>query len=166
MVMVIHDPCQSHTLLLSLFLYTIFISPFNRGVTGKIFRGGKIIFPDFLPGVKCFFPVENFHFGRPKTNFIHFWKVKKNKNKNLSSFCNFSFHFKYFTSAFSIFLLFHPISLFNPCIYFPDRSIEISWSEVFLFFGGGALCLPATPPPPGTLALLPFNLIKNFSTGL
>ena len=55
-----------------------------RGVTGKFFWGGKVIFPDFFPGVKCFFPVENFHFGRPKTNFSHFqkWKAKqKQQNK-------------------------------------------------------------------------------------
>ena len=41
----------------------------HRGVTGIFFRGGKVIFPWFIPGVKCFFPVENSHFGTPKTNF-------------------------------------------------------------------------------------------------
>ena len=43
------------------------------------FWGGKVIFPDFFPSVKCFFPVENCHFGRPKTNFSDFekWKEKK-----------------------------------------------------------------------------------------
>ena len=56
-----------------------------RGVTGKFFWGGKVIFPDFFffAGVKCFSPVQNFHFGRPKTNFSRFekWKAKKKKKK-------------------------------------------------------------------------------------
>ena len=52
-----------------------------RGVRGIFFRGYKVIFPDFFPGMKCFFSVENFHFGRPKTNFGGFEKV-------LSSLCN------------------------------------------------------------------------------
>ena len=53
------------------------------GVTGIFFRGGKVIFPDFFPSMKCFFLVENFHFGRPKTNFSGFekWKAKKKKKK-------------------------------------------------------------------------------------
>ena len=29
--------------------------------------------------MKCFFPVENFHFGWPKTNFSGFWKWRTNK---------------------------------------------------------------------------------------
>ena len=45
-----------------------------RDVTGQFFWGGKVIFPDFFPSVKCFFLVENFHFGRPKTNFSSFEK--------------------------------------------------------------------------------------------
>ena len=40
-----------------------------RGVTGILFWGGKVIFPDFFPDVKCFFRVENSDFGRSKTNF-------------------------------------------------------------------------------------------------
>ena len=48
----------------------------DRGVTGKFFWGGKVIFPDF-------FPEENFHFVRPKTNFSGFekWQAKKKKKK-------------------------------------------------------------------------------------
>ena len=46
----------------------------NRGVRGIFFRRGKDIFPDFFPNVKCFFLVENSHFGRPKTNFSGFEK--------------------------------------------------------------------------------------------
>ena len=53
----------------------------HRGVSGIFFRRGKVVFPDFFPGVKCFFPVENSNFGRPKTNFSGFekWKAKKKK---------------------------------------------------------------------------------------
>ena len=56
--------------------------PIVRGVTGIFFWGGKFIFPDFFPDVKCFFPVENSRFGRPKTNFRRFQKWKTNKQKN------------------------------------------------------------------------------------
>ena len=54
-----------------------------RGVTGIFFWGDKVIFPDLFPGVKCFFPVENSHFGKSKTNFSGFekWKSKKKKTK-------------------------------------------------------------------------------------
>ena len=34
----------------------------SRGVRGIFFRGGKVIFPDFFPSMKCFFQVENFPF--------------------------------------------------------------------------------------------------------
>ena len=76
----------------------------TRGVTGKFFWGGKVIFPDFFPCVKCFFPVENFHFGSPKTNVCRFekWKAKKK-----TAFSNFpSFHFQFSTFSFN-FPLFH-----------------------------------------------------------
>ena len=103
----------------------------HRGVTGNFFWWGKVIFPDFFPDVKCFFPVGNFHFGRPKTNCGHFvkWKAKK-KKKSSPHFETFpSFHFQ-----FSIFLLFSsnfpPFSFF-PCLFFPGGWQEISPSEVF-----------------------------------
>ena len=119
----------------------------TRGITGKFFWGGKVIFPDFFPGVKCFFPIENFHFGGPKTNFPGFWKVRsKKKKKVLSSFCNFStFHFQFYTFPlqFSFFSSkFFPLFSFFPCLFFPSRSAEISQSEV----SGGTL----PPPPPVT----------------
>ena len=103
--------------------------PLTRGVTGIFFWGGNVIFPDFLPGVKCFFPVENSHFGRPKTNFRRFqkWKAKKKKKKKKSShfFYNFSyFHFQYstfpfynfynFPSFLLIFTPFHQLFPFSP----------------------------------------------------
>ena len=57
----------------------------SRGVTGIFFWGDRVIFPDFFPGVKCFFLVENFRFAR--TNFSRFeqksGKLKKtNKQTN------------------------------------------------------------------------------------
>ena len=57
----------------------------NRGVRGIFFWGGKVIFPNFFPGVKCFFPVENPHFGSLTTNFSglksELQKSKKQKTK-------------------------------------------------------------------------------------
>ena len=119
-----------------------------RGVTGIFFWGGKVIFPDFFPGVKCFFPVENSHFGRPKTNFRRFqkWKAKKKKKKKvLTSFSDvFLLPFPIFHLFFSIFTPFP----FFPCLFFPDTSANISRSEV----SGGALCPPCPPPPPACYA--------------
>ena len=103
-----------------------------RGVTGTVFWGGKVIIPNFFPGVKCFFPVENFHFGRPKTN-----KKTKQKQKQKRSSPHFgtsaSFHFQFSTFPFTIFLLFFsifPPFPFFPCLFLPGRSAEISRSEV------------------------------------
>ena len=113
----------------------------SRGVTGIFFWGGKVIFPDFFPGVKCFFPVENSHFVRPKTNFCRFqkWKAKKKKKKKkrvLTSFSDvFLLPFPIFHLFFSIFTPFP----FFPCPFFPNTSAKISRSEV----SGGALCPPA-----------------------
>ena len=106
-----------------------FLGWMDRGLIGKFFWGGRVIFPDFFPGVKCFFPVENFHFGRPKTNVRRFekWQAKtkqktkqnkkqkkktKNKTKKKSSphLGTFPFlHFQFFTFPFTIFLLFFSI---------------------------------------------------------
>ena len=102
-----------------------------QGRKGNIFQRGQSHFSWFFPTVKWFFPVENSHFGRPKTNFSGFgkWKGKEKKEKKgLSSFCNFSpFHFQFSTFLFSIFRLFYSIF---PCLSFPGRSTEISQSEV------------------------------------
>ena len=99
----------------------------------NIFRGGgggKVIFPDFFPEVKCFFPVENSHFGRPKTNFqisvvLKSEKQKGGKKKVLLSFCNFPppsiVNFPPFLFQFSSFS--SPFSLFS-CPSFPGRSAE------------------------------------------
>ena len=87
------------------------------GGKSNIFRGGKVIFPDF--SMKCFFSVENSHFGWPKTNFSGFEKLKA-KNKKKSSICNFSsFHFQFFIFPFSVFFLFCSISPFFLASLFP-----------------------------------------------
>ena len=113
-----------------------------RGIIGKFFWGGKVIFPHFFPGVKCFFLVENFHFGRPKTDFCCFEKWQANK-RVLSSFLIFSllpfsiFHLPFYN--FPSFLLHFPLFSIFPCLFFPGRSAEISRSED----SRGVLC----PPP-------------------
>ena len=59
---------------------------------------------------------------------------KKRKKKVHSCFCNFStFHFQFSTFIFTIFHLFFSVFTpfpFFPCLFFPNRSAEISWSEV------------------------------------
>ena len=109
----------------------------NKGVTGIFFWGGKVIFPWFFPGVKYFFPVENSHFGTPKTNFRHFqkWKAKKEKRGKRSStpFVTFPpslLQFSFFCSQFSPHF---SLPLFSQYVgkNFPVRSL---W---------GALCPPA-----------------------
>ena len=97
-----------------------------RGVTGIFFWGGKVIFPDFFPRVKCFFPVESSHFGRPKTNFCRFqkWKAKKKKKKKKKKVLDsrlflwlFLLPFPISTFPFPIFLLFFLI--FTPFPFYP-----------------------------------------------
>ena len=102
-----------------------------RGVTVKFFRGGEVIFPDFFP-VWIAFPVENFHFGRPKTNLSGF---KKWKAKNVTFPPSiFNFPPTLFQFSFSI----SPPFFFS-CLSFSDRSAEISRSEVS---GHSAPCPP------------------------
>ena len=99
-----------------------------------------------------FLPVENSHFGRPKTNFRRFQKWKEKGKKILSSFCNFStflfsiFHLPFYNFP-SFLLNFHTFSLFSLPLFsryvsknFPVRSLG----------GGGALC-PCLSPPPSLL---------------
>ena len=118
----------------------------NQGRNRNIFWGGKVIFS----GVKCFFPVENFHFGRPKTNFSGFekWNAKKKKKKK-SSLILLLFHlpFSIFHLSFynfpSFLLNFHPFSLFSLPLFSRYRSAEISRSKV-----SGGHSAPYPPPPP------------------
>ena len=86
------------------------------------FWGGKVICPDLFPDVKCFFPVENSRFGRPKTNFRRFqkWKAKKKKKKKKGPHL--------FSTSFYLFITF-PSSIYN----FPSSLIQFSFfSSQFL----------------------------------
>ena len=98
-----------------------FVAACVQGRKRNIFQRWQSHFPDFFPGVKCFFPVENSQFGRPKTNFSGFQKTKtKTHKKVLFKFCNFSFfHFLFSTFHFLIFLLFHSIVPFFLASLFP-----------------------------------------------
>ena len=88
----------------------------------NIFLKGQTHFSWFFSLSEMLFPVENFHFGRPKTNFSGLKKKKKKKKKSSPHFVNFyTFHFQFSTFPFTIFLLlfffffffnFHPFSLF------------------------------------------------------
>ena len=74
-------------------------------------RGQSHFFPWFFPGVKSFFPVKNFHFGSPKTNFCRFekWKAKDFSLLPVSifrlPFYNFPSFPLHFPSPFSFFSL-------------------------------------------------------------
>ena len=101
----------------------------RRGVRGVFSEGGKVIFRDFFPGMKCFFPVENFHFGRPETKNIsrlEKWKAKKKKKKKERKKKKSSAHFVTFHPSIfdfpSFFLLFCSISPFILASLFPGRS--------------------------------------------
>ena len=135
----------------------------RRGITGIFSWGGKVIFPCFFPGVKCFFPAENSHIGRPKTNSVVFKSEKQKKRSSpliitfptsISKFPPSLLQFSFFSYQFSPFF---PSSLLNSPLFpvflasfFPDTSAKISRSEVS--GGGGALCpLPVTPLHPGKI---------------
>ena len=126
------------------------------------FEGAKLFFLIFFSVVKCFFfPVESFHFVRPKTNFSGFEKWKKRKKKVLSSFCNFStsyFHFFTFPLLFynlPSFLL--KFSLFFSCLFFPVGQRQFPHQKSL----GGTLPLP--PPPPRYATVFMFSYFKpNF----
>ena len=97
----------------------------DRGIRGIFFRGGKVTFSDFFfHGVKCFFPVENFHFDRPKTNFSHSekWKAKKKKKKRKKSLLPI---FLLFLLPFPILPFLFQFSFFSPsfCSSFPFFSL-------------------------------------------
>ena len=122
----------------------------DRGITGTFFWGGKVIFSDFFPGVKCFFPEENFHFGTPKTNFSGFekWQEKKKSCPHFVTFPPSIFNFPpsllqffFFSSQFS------PLFPFFLPSFFPGRSAEISLSEVS--GGHSAPCPPPVTPDMG-----------------
>ena len=68
-----------------------------QGHKRNIFQRGQSHFPDFFPSVKCFFLVENSHFGRPTRNFKVVLKSEKKKGLLLN--------LKLFLLPFSIFHL-------------------------------------------------------------
>ena len=118
-------------------------------------EGAKSFFLIFFPAWDALFPVENFHFGTPKTNFSHFqkrkakkkkkkkkkrssphfaifienWKAKKKNKQTKGLFPPSIFNFPSFLLPFSIFSF--PL--------FPGRSAGISQSEV----SGGHSAPPA-----------------------
>ena len=100
------------------------------------------MFPDFFPGVKCFFPVENFHFGRPKANFSGF-EVRSKKKKKKKTLLIFHLTFSIFHLPFynvpSFFLNFHPFPFF-PCLFFPVGQQKFPGQKSL-----GELC-PLPPP--------------------
>ena len=131
----------------------------GRGITGKFFWEGKVIFPV----VKCFFPLENFHFGRPKRNFSGFekWQAKKKtttennnkqtnnkKKKVLSSFCNFSI--KFFLLQFSFFSSqFSPLFPFFLACFFPVGQQKFPSQKSLM---GGTL-------PPAPVPVTPLHIV-------
>ena len=125
----------------------------GRGVTGIFFWGGKVIFPDFFPGVKWFFRVENCHFGRPKTNFRRFqrWKAKKKKKKKKKKVLT-SFIITFPTSISNLPLSLLQFSFFSSrCSpLFPFFLASFSPISLHKFPGQKSLggTLPPCPPPP------------------
>ena len=122
---------------------------FLQGRKRNIFQRGQSHFSWFFPGVKCFFPIENSHFGTPTTNFSGFEKWKK----KTSSFCNFSsFHFQFSTFPFSISFFSSPFPLFFFLPLFPGRSAEISrWKVSGKHLPPASGCYAT-----GLLSILPF----------
>ena len=100
----------------------------NRDVRGIFFTGDKIFFPDFFPGVKCFFLVENSHFGRPRKNFL---SSLSNLSPFYSPFATFPL-ISFFSSLFSLSSL--PLFSRKVSRNFPVRSV------------GGTLPPPAVTP--------------------
>ena len=120
----------------------------------------------FFSQREFFSPVENFHFGRPKTSFSGFekWKAKKKKKKKkkrkkkkekkrkkknlllifllIISLSNFSsFHFQFSIFPFTIFLLFFSIFLpFFLASFFPVGQQKFPGQK---FLGG---TMPPAPP--------------------
>ena len=81
--------------------------PYLQGRKRNIFQRGQSHFLDFFPGVKCFFPVENSHFGGPKKKFHWFEKTSSSHFVTFPpSIFNFPpslFRFSFFSAPFSSF---------------------------------------------------------------
>ena len=116
-----------------------------RGVRRISFKWGKVSFPDFFPGVQCFFPVENSHFGTPKTNFSGLKSEKQKKKEGPPphfSTCPSIFNFPPFLSFF-IFLLFCSSFPFFLASLFPVGQHKFPGQK----YQGGTLS-PAPPVMP------------------
>ena len=100
----------------------------NRGVTGKFFWRGKVIFPGFFSRRKMLFPRRKISILVHPKQISAVLKSEKKRKKNLSSFWDFSllpfpiFHLPFYN--FPFFLLHFSLPLF------PGRSAEISLSEI------------------------------------
>ena len=162
-----HNNINIHSLSPSLLVYySVAHAVDDRGVTGKFFWGGKVIFPDFFPGVKCFFPGRKFPFWYTQNKFDSFWKVKSKKTKNKNKKKPLLIlelgtiiavlksgnqkkrkkkvlsSFKNFSLLpFSIFLLFFPPFQFFPCHFFPIGQQKFPGQK-----SRGALCTPPVTP--------------------
>ena len=107
----------------------------SQGRNRHVFLRGTVIFPDFFSRREHgFFPVENSHFGRLKTNFRRFYNTFYNFSYFRFQFSTFHLQFSFFSSQFSPLFLFS-LPLFSRYVNknFPVRSL---W---------GACPLPVTP---------------------
>ena len=121
-----------------------------RGITDIFFWGGKVIFPDFFPGVKCFFPSRKFPFWYTQNKFPSFSKVKSIKKKSPHFFLlHFLLPFPIFHLRFynfpSFLLNFHPFSL-SP--FFLIRRQKFPGQKSL----GGTLPPLSAPRPPACYA--------------
>ena len=141
------DHCSLSNPLQNIFSTVLILKwPRGQGRYGKIFLRGQSHFSCF------FFPVENFHFGRPKTktNFSRFknWKGKRKKKWSSPHFVTFPPSIFNFTSSFfTIFLLFFSIYPFFLASFFLGRSAKNF--PVRSLWGHSSPC-PLPPPPPVT----------------
>ena len=126
------------------------LTSYEQGHNMNIFQRGEKSFYLIL----TFPPLQNSHFGRPKTNFSEIIKSemqkKKKKKKKKSSPYFVTFPppsiFSIFHLRFPSFLLHFP---FFPCLSFPGRSAGISPSEF------------SVPPFPHLLTPLLMSLVGN-----
>ena len=120
-----------------IWIHHLYISPGHRGI---FFRGGKVIFPDFFPSLKSFFPVENSILVDPKQISVVLKSETKEEEKKKSSPHFVTFPPSIFNFPLSLFdflsFLHFPSSL---CLSLPGRSAEISSEQC-----QGALCPPAS----------------------
>ena len=80
----------------------------------NIFQRGQSHISQFFLAWNCFFPVENFHFGTPQTNFSGFKKKKREKGRSSAHFHTFPpLIWSFPSSPFTISFLFYSTFLFS-----------------------------------------------------